>query len=532
MSYKKLTDSEYKEKIHEYFGMIGEDYDHSITMIYTTKNPSASNSVNSNEELEQEFEEPEDTFSSMNFVWKIIWEIPPNMFPFMTRPEKIRFVRVAKQRILKTLNTHIDFVSKDLGATNIESKKLAAMQRASLNDTEFKNILSNKIDKLVSDNKITDKELYEDNDSLLQTYIDRPKTLKPLLPTPKGKKVAKTAVKPKNVVVALNAKPKPKPKPRVAKSRTSKAKNVVVPVNRLYGIRQDFIMEFRIEMDEIDDADKLLHNKEDTPEILSKIDAFKNEYLNKFTSELNSEDDDTQYSELRTKQLHLFAERLQDIRKEAYPVYNPQIQVGETRIEMRKKREKKKKELIANSKIQKNVVNPLIPLHPVPLHPVPLHPVPLHPVPRGKKVPKTNATKNAAKPRGKVNATMRAPNVKNLKNYQPTLFTPTNENKPYLEKKKKIEQAAANIRNKELKNAHGKRGVMSKSLSNKAQGLPVPRGKKVNAPKTAKKTAQNSKTNQYANKVNELFQTLNLSKLSGPKKSTAKLTPKYLKVKL
>ena len=559
--YKRLhTNEEYQEKIHEYFGMIGDDYDKPIDMIYIIKNPSASNSVNSNDDVEEEYEEPEKTFTSMNFVWKIIWEIPPNMFKFMTRPEQIRFIRVAKQRILKTLNTNIDFVSRDLGAKDKESKELAATQRASLNDEEFKRKLSKKIDKLVDENKIKNKELYEDNDSLLQTYIDGPKSL----PTPKGKKVTKSvAAEPVIVAKPVRVK-KPPPKPRVAKPKVKAIEPVpmvepvafVEPVNKLSEYKKNSIAEFQIEMDELDEADKLKYKEEDTPEILSGIDALKNEFLNKFTRELNmifEQDYDKEVQQLLATQLQFYAERLQDFRKQAHfkpstgiqtrvklrqqglkirppgtsvnhpniyalPTnienYEPMlvIQSNETKQALERKKQlqmKSKKSLeldLKNKHGKGGIMSKSAGIKDAPAN---------KPHVKVAKAPKPRGTRVNKQP--KVNATMRAPNIKK---YEPTLVIQSNENKQALERKKQSQMKSKKSLELDLKNKHGKSGMMSKSagrkdaLANKPNvnvAKPNPRGTRSNKTKTNLQSVVNT--------------------LAGPVKATKKITPKYLKSK-
>ena len=560
--YKRLhTNEEYQEKIHEYFGMIGDDYDKPIDMIYIIKNPSASN--NSNDDVEEEYEEPEKTFTSMNFVWKIIWEIPPDMFKFMNRPEKIRFIRVAKQRILKTLNTNIDFVSRDLGAKDKASKELAATQRASLINEEFKRKLSKKIDKLITDNKITTKELYKDNDSLLQTYIDGPKSL----PTPKGKKVTKSVkikadadpvqvqpvqvqpVKTEPVKVA-----KPTPKPRVAKPKVKAMVEpvpMVEPVNKLSEYKKNSIAEFQMEMDDLDEADKLKHKEEDTPEILSGIDALKHEFLNKFTSELNmifEEYYDEDVSKLMTTQLQFYAERLQDIRKGVHFKPNRRIQ---TRVKLRREGLKimppgtrvNQPEVYALPKVNKKP-KPRARAKTLKVN-APPNALPANALP----VVKTNAETNiekyraginamfktlnmskleklakAPKPRGtrvnkqpKVNATMRAPNIKK---YEPTLVIQSNEEKQALERKKQSQMKATKSLEQELKNKHGKSGMMSKSAGRKDALANKPN---VNVAKPTLRGTRSNKTKTNSHSV--------VNTLAGPVKATKKITPKYLKSK-
>jgi hypothetical protein len=540
--YKRLhTNEEYQQKIHEYFGMIGDDYDKPIDMIYIIKNPSASN--NSNDDIEEEYEEPEKTFTSMNFVWKIIWEIPPDMFKFMTRPEKIRFIRVAKQRILKTLNTNIDFVSKDLGAKDKASKELAAMQRASLNDEEFKKILSKKIDNLIatSEPKIKNKELYEDNDSLLQTYIDGPKSL----PTPKGKKVTKSVAKkvdadPVQVQPVIVAKPvkvaKPPPKPRVAKPKVKVLPQVepvpiVEPVNKLSEYKKNSIAEFQIEMDDLDEADKLKHKEEDTPEILNGIDTLKHEFLNKFTSELNmifEEYYDEDVSKLMTTQLQFYAERLQDIRKGVHFKPNRRVQ---TRVKLRR-------EGILKAPFKPNTTAKILKIGELPK---PLG-TRVNNQPKVNDLPKVN--KKTAQPKPRARAKTLKVNAKS--NALPVVKTNAKPNALPVAKT----NAETNIE-KYAKSVSAMFKTLNMSKLEKLAKKPTPRGVRktakmntpvailnkppINVPKITELIKQmyqpkprgtRSKTKTNSQRVN----TLGVNTRAGPVKATKKITPKYLKV--
>lgn len=495
--YKRLhTNEEYQQKIHEFFDMIGDDYDKPIDMIYIIKNPSASNSVNSNDDVEEEYEEPEKTFTSMNFVWKIIWEIPPNMFKFMTRPEQIRFIRLAKQRILKTLNTHIDFVSRDLGAKNTASKKLAATQRASLNDETFKRKLSKKIDKLMDENKITDKELYEDNDTLLQTYIDRPKKLRPPLPTPKGKKVTKAVAEPVQVQ-PVQVQPvqvaKPPPKPRIAKPKV-KVLPQVEPVNKLSEYKKNSIAEFRIEMDDLDEADKLKHKEEDTPEILSGIDSLKSEFLNKFTRELNmifEQDYDKEVQQLLATQLQFYAERLQDFRKGAHFKPNRRVQ---TRVKLRREG---LKIMPPGTRVNQPNINVVPTLRKTPA------------------VPKPRARAKTLKVNGPLNAL-------------PVVKTAAETN---IEKYSKSVSAMFNTLNmsklEKLAKKPTPRGVRKTAKMN-THPVEMLNKQPVDAASIAAMFMQQPKPRVTKSKNNAKMRTLNTR--AGPVKAIKKITPKYLKV--
>ena len=83
----------YTEIINKRFNQIGKPYSKPRVMSFMADGET------------QELEEPKNTFSSMNFALKLIMEeLPGKYYVLMTKPQAIRFIRVVKQRIFKTLN--------------------------------------------------------------------------------------------------------------------------------------------------------------------------------------------------------------------------------------------------------------------------------------------------------------------------------------------------------------------------------------------------------------------------------------------
>ena len=93
------TDEDYIKMINKTFNKIGNPYSKPKTMAFMADGET------------QELEEPDGTFTSMNYVWKLINDNPGKKHVLMNKQQAIRFIRVAKQRILKILNTDIDFIN-------------------------------------------------------------------------------------------------------------------------------------------------------------------------------------------------------------------------------------------------------------------------------------------------------------------------------------------------------------------------------------------------------------------------------------
>ncbi len=203
------------------------------------------------------------------------------------------------------------------------------------------NSTTEKINTLIRENKITDDEIFADNNVSLQNDIKMSESMALI--------EGNTSYPNNNFLynhLLETPKPKPKPKPRVAKPRTARTKNAktlsvpfpkvgavpkVAPKPRaitratskvkedpkLLEMKQQSIGLFEIEMDELDDADKIKHKK-DTPNVSSEIVALKNEYLHEFTLELNkisSKKYDEEEQKLMTDQLNFFNKDLKDIRR-------------------------------------------------------------------------------------------------------------------------------------------------------------------------------------------------------------------------
>ena len=96
---KQITENDYINQMNKRFNQIGTPYSKPKTMAFMADGET------------QELEEPDNTFTSMNYVWKVINENPGKNYVLMNKEQAIRFIRVVKQRILKILNTDIDFIN-------------------------------------------------------------------------------------------------------------------------------------------------------------------------------------------------------------------------------------------------------------------------------------------------------------------------------------------------------------------------------------------------------------------------------------
>lgn len=541
---KLVTDDDYKEKMRDYFDRIGTYSPNPINMVYNLKTDPNNNI----------FEEPKGLYSSMNFVMDIIHNIKSKKINLMDRFMMIRFVRLAQQRILKTINTTIHF---EYGITETDTNE-------AITDDFIKSI-TKLINTLIRENKITDDEIFADNNYVLQNDIKISESMT---------LIEGNTAYPNNNLYNPLLKLIPKPRPRMAKTRNAKTLSVpkvgptikVLPKPRarvkedpklfemkqnsiglfelemddldeddklkhkedssnvsseIVALKNDYLREytievnkitlknyeeeeeklrtdqlkffnkdlkdirrrsqFELEMENLDNVDKLQHAKENTDDITTKITALKKEYLLEFTRQLNMlfYTEDAEASNLMKKTLQHFSERLQDIRKEAHFTYNKRIQ---TRVKVRRDIQKPKPR--ARSKTLKLKTGTGTALNSV-----------IH----SKKNDHDNVIQNPLQ----VNA---LPNAKSSLNQRVKRETKVN------------------------------------ALPKTSKALPTPRGKRV----TAKTSASKTHIEEYANKVQEMLKTIDLKKLSipprvkstsptnnapGPKKPTAKLTPKYLKPK-
>jgi len=93
-------DEDYIKVINKRFNHIGKPYSKPKTMAFMADG-----------EI-QELEEPDNIFTSMNCVWKLIMDdLPGKYYVLMNKQQAIRFIRVVKQRILQVLNNNIDFIN-------------------------------------------------------------------------------------------------------------------------------------------------------------------------------------------------------------------------------------------------------------------------------------------------------------------------------------------------------------------------------------------------------------------------------------
>ena len=97
---KEKKEEKYKTSINGWFQYIGEKYDKSLPMTY-------------NFEYETKYVEPLHTFTSLNFVIKILDKIPEKYYIKLLSKDKkkaIVFIRVIEQYLTRTRNINIEFI--------------------------------------------------------------------------------------------------------------------------------------------------------------------------------------------------------------------------------------------------------------------------------------------------------------------------------------------------------------------------------------------------------------------------------------
>jgi hypothetical protein len=231
-------------------------------------------------------EEHPRTFSSMNFVWKIISDLPSKHYGLMNKQQAIRFTRVVKQRILRVLDKNIDFIT--MGMTKYERSAFDTR----INDTFLAN-LTNKVEELTLKYKITDKDLYIDTPALIKKYI---------------------------VLNHEFGSPDNAPSSNYAPVTDRQYKEVFK-----FNIVEKSINEFKVDMDGIDEADKSKYKEDDTHDILWTISAIRSEYLELFTHRIyliQEKNYNTEISALNKEMLQGYKDRLINVRKNAH---NPKI---------------------------------------------------------------------------------------------------------------------------------------------------------------------------------------------------------------
>jgi len=147
-----ITDYEYTKMINKYFNKIGKEYSKSINMLFIANGK------------KEEIEEQMNTFSSMNFVYKILEKLPSSKYVLMNKEQAIRFIRVIEQRVLKLLKHNNIFFYSD---------KLTQIERdIDIRSAKVLKKLISVIDKLAYDNYIINDDIYKDNPEILQSYIN------------------------------------------------------------------------------------------------------------------------------------------------------------------------------------------------------------------------------------------------------------------------------------------------------------------------------------------------------------------------
>jgi hypothetical protein len=111
------TESSILHKINKWFNQIGQlmNENGSIHMKYT---------INQQEPYEEHYEEPMNTFTSLNFIIKLLTHYKPSEYEkLLNKIQAIRFVRVIEQYILKIRNTNINFMVEHATHKKIATEK-------------------------------------------------------------------------------------------------------------------------------------------------------------------------------------------------------------------------------------------------------------------------------------------------------------------------------------------------------------------------------------------------------------------------
>ena len=352
------NDEKHIKFINKTFNRIGQSYSKPKTMAFMADGET------------QELEEEDKTFTSMNFVWKIIMEIPGKYYALMNKQQAIRFIRIVKQRILKILNIDIDFI-------NIHLSKVERKAFDTKTNGRFIEKITNRIRDIEKKYNITDAELYADTPKVLQHHIVAKMYEKPYVPNESGP-------------------PSPMYNPMLEPNYVPSSNYVPSPnyVATNHSAVQKHISFFEDEMNLIDTEDKERYNeKEDTPDILSNIARLKREFLLKFKHEINMIHEqyyDKEVKALHDELIHFYTERLTTIRKSAHFKYNPKFNpFNKTMVEVRRGKEQTRKQQYNEYK-KRQIAEPRVAIE---TNPIVLKPRPPAPKPKTRK-PKPNATNN------------------------------------------------------------------------------------------------------------------------------------------
>ena len=369
----------YTEIINKRFNQIGKPYSKPRVMSFMADGET------------QELEEPKNTFSSMNFVLKLIMdELPGKHYVLMNKEQAIRFIRVAKQRILKTLNNNIDFI-------NIH---LSKPERAAFDikkNGRFIEKLTHRLSDIEAKYGITDADLYRDTPAIIQKYMNNP-----LANSPEYK--------------ASNS-----PEYKASNSPEYKVVSHSAIIDKDIG-------EFHIKLEEIDEEDKEKHSLKqevDNPVIVQSIDSLKEEFIDSFTRKIHlilEYSYDEEVKKLKSELIQYYTERLVGIRNSAHFKGKTGFQPETTRIAERRKKEK---ERLAKHQLNQPPLNQP-PLNQLPLNQFQLNQPPLKKMPKPRKSRRNKIVKlppTAFAPT--VNATAFAPTAFAPTAFAPTAFAPT-----------------------------------------------------------------------------------------------------------
>ena len=128
---KETKEEKYKTSINGWFQYIGKKYDKTLIMSYKLNNGSII------------YVEPLNTFTSLNFVIKILTKIPEKYYiKLLTKKQAIVFIRVVQQYLTRRRNQYIRFIDP----TNIpdeyaqSNEAMWSTEKDNINDKLEKNI--------------------------------------------------------------------------------------------------------------------------------------------------------------------------------------------------------------------------------------------------------------------------------------------------------------------------------------------------------------------------------------------------------
>ena len=276
----------------------------------------------------QKLEEPDNTFTSMNFVWTLIMELPSKHYVIMNKEQAIRFIRVVKQRILKILDIDIDFI-------NMYPSKMRNVINESIH-LEFIEKLKNTINNIIGKYAITDDEIYLDNPDILRKYLVNKLSNASVSPSSVSSgsvsrgSVSPSSVSPSSVssgsVSRGTVSPSSVSSGSVSRGSVSRKYISKYTSEQYLKFIENDIINFQFDMEKIDEEDKAQYTEMNTDIILRDISRLKHHYLDLFTQQIYSieqENYDEEVKELISNLIHQYTVELTNIRMRVHLNYYP-----------------------------------------------------------------------------------------------------------------------------------------------------------------------------------------------------------------